>query len=216
MRKRMLLSAAALAALLAVCALLFPAGARADIFYTVSNYATGSMGMIKLVYQFPNEVLILYPNLVNNLGRDAFGYTFTNHENRPFGLIREYHLGPNDRVLLYYTDNIPTPSNFTNPILNTAACNVSNIHAAVSDCASLYVGTYESYDASAPGVENTVEIARIGMADGYTVTGRSKYPAFPRDGKTWYPRQEGLWAIGDKIYALWSISGVGAATYQPS
>ena len=95
--KRTKLLAAVLAALLSACGSLFPAGARADIFYTVSNYGSGSLGSIRA----SNGSLTVNKNIVNNLNRDAFGYTFTS----PAGALYQIHRPPITRLVKAVGEN---------------------------------------------------------------------------------------------------------------
>jgi hypothetical protein len=91
----------------------------------VSNYSTGSAGVIRK----SNDGYEVLPRLIVNLGRDAAGFSFKDHNGSVRALIREYQYGPNDAVYIY------SPSNLNNwaPIKNGNRNDWgSNIHTVAS------------------------------------------------------------------------------------
>ncbi|MDR2175507.1 MAG: hypothetical protein LBO82_06175 [Synergistaceae bacterium] len=207
-RKGPLLGAVFLIPAFAILA--FAAAARGDVFYAVSNYSSGSVGTIRSV----NGEVRVSKNLVNNLGRDAFGYTFTDPSGSPVAMVREYEYGPDDHILLY--DPYRPDNGWKTPLYETRGW-VTNIHGARSGGKYLYVSTYEHYAASAPNVQLPGELARIDMENGYTADRRIRPEEFQKDGRRWHPHGEGVFAIGDYVYALWSVSSHPLPdAYRPS
>lgn len=183
--------------------------ARADILFAVSNYVTGSIGRITQ----SGGRMVVEKDLVTNLGLDAFAYSFVDPAGRPFGILREYHYGPNDHVMLY---DLGATEWWKAPSLD-ARWDLSNIHGVCSSGRYLYVTTYESYDDSAPSTQRSGELLKLDMEDGYRIVGKHRWDEFQEDGKTWQPHCENVMAIGDHIYVLWSISEAPMPmTYLPS
>lgn len=189
---------------------LFSAPASADVYYAVSNYATGSIGTIR----GGGGSFTVNKNLVNNLGRDAFGYSFLDPDGDPVALLREYEYGPDDHIMLYdpYKGN-----NDWAPFFETRGW-VSNIHGVCSSGSYLYINTYESYASSGSNVQLPGELVRIDMNNGaYTLDRSIRMEEFQKDGSCWHYHGEGVMAVGDYIYALWSVSSHPMpSAYRPS
>jgi hypothetical protein len=180
-----------------------PAGA--DVFYTASNYATGSAGVVAK----NGSSFSVDRDVVSNFGLDAWGFTFRDHNGEERAMAREYQYGPNDTVFVW------DPANFKVPIVNAKTWG-SNIHAVASNGRSLYAATYESYkDGSA--VQDAGEVVRLDMADRYNPDRRYRYEAFTGDaGFESSPHGEAIHIENGKIYVLFSVSYQGVNEYEPT
>lgn len=179
--------------------------AEADIFYAASNYSTGSVGTVT----GQGSALTVHKNQYVNLNGDAAGFSFKDHEGRTRLLTRERFSGRDDTVRVF------DPSDFSRPILNVNSWGAANIHSAASMGQYLYLTTYESYAPNSP-VENTGEVVRVDMADGYTADMSYNYERQNRQGQTYNPHGEGLYAEGGYLYALFGLSTGQAIDYAPS
>jgi hypothetical protein len=180
--------------------------ARADVFYTVSNYSNGSAGVVAK----DGSSFSVHKDLVSNLGLDACGFTFRDAGGAERAMIREYQYGPNDTVYVW------NPADWHAPIINAASWG-SNIHAAASNGRYLYVTTYESYKDGSRS-QDTGEVARIDTLNGYKPDNkRYQFEAFTGDaGFTSSPHGEAIHIENDKIYALFGVSYNGVSEYEPT
>ena len=175
--------------------------ASADIFYAASNYNAGSVGVIRGNSRSGYEI---NPKLVSNYNGDTAGFAFHDHEGNLRALVRERSSGIGDSVWVY------GPPNFSTPIFNRKGYG-SNIHAIASDGDDLYLVTYESYPV---GPEDTGEVIRVNMRNGYTVTNRYHNKKFlyagflPAAGSVnWaWPHGEGVMVHNDKVYVMFGMS----------
>ncbi|MDR3355358.1 MAG: hypothetical protein LBO21_09980, partial [Synergistaceae bacterium] len=173
------------------CALAaFPGPAGADVFYAASNYSTGSAGVITA----SGGSFSVHRDVVSNFGVDAWGFTFRDADGSERAMIREYQYGPNDTVYVW------NPGDWKTPIINTKAWG-SNIHAAAASGRYLYVTTYESYK-NGSTAQDTGEVVRIDMKNGYAPDKRYQYGVFTGDaGFASSPHGESLHIENGKIYA---------------
>jgi hypothetical protein len=183
--------------------------AHANIFYAVSNYSSGSAGVITKdggSYQVDK-------NLVTNLGGDAAGFTFKDHSGAPRAMVREYHYGPDDTVFIW------DPADWKKPVVNKKTLG-SNIHAVASDGQYLYLTTYESYGSSSTensNAEDSGEVVRVDMKNGYTADKRYQYKRFTGEsGQTATPHGEAIVVHDGKIYVMFGVSYSGVAEYEPT
>jgi hypothetical protein len=181
--------------------------AGADVFYAVSNYSTGSAGVVAK----DGGSFSVYKDLVSNFGVDAAGFTFRDAGGAERAMIREYNYGPNDTVYVW------DPDNFKTPVLNSSGWG-SNVHAAASSGQYLYLATYESYAAGAtvPGGEDTGEVVRVDMGDGYKRDRAYQYKRHAENGNTVSPHAEDIHIEGGKIYVLYGMPYNGVSQYEPS
>jgi hypothetical protein len=177
--------------------------AEAQIFYASSNYSVGSAGVITKDGSFA-----VHKNLITNLGGDAWGVTFNDHSGAIRAMIREYSYGPNDTVYVY------DPANWTAPVVNTKDWG-SNFHAAASNGQYLYLTTYESY-ASGSGAEDTGEVVRVDMKNGYARDKAYQYPRHVENGHTVSPHAEAIHIENGKIYVLFGMPYNGVNQYEAS
>ncbi len=184
---------------------LFSAPASADVFYAVSNYSTGSAGNItKNAGGFSVKA-----NLVNNLGRDAWGFSFRDAGGNERAMVREYRYGPNDTVYIW------DPANWKTPIVNESNFG-SNIHAVTSHGQYLFAVTYEGYF-NGMSYQDSGEILRIDTANGYKADKRWQYEMFTNSlGATCSPHGEAVVVYNGKVYALFAISYYGVSQYEES
>jgi hypothetical protein len=182
-----------------------PAGA--DIFYSASNYATGSAGVVR---KSGGGEYTVRQNLVANLGVDAAGFTFDDPNGAPRAMVREYRYGPNDSVYIW------DPSDWKYPIVNTKDFG-SNIHAAAGG-RYLYLATYESYAGSASTEEDGGEVVRVDMRDGGYRRDRSyHYGRFTSEsGNRLTPRGEAIHVQDGKVYVLFGMPYNGVTEYEAS
>ena len=179
--------------------------AAADVFYAVSNYSTGSAGVITR----DGSSFSAHKDLVSNFGVDAWGFTFRDHNGDERAMIREYQYGPNDTVYVW------DPEDFKSPLVNAKTWG-SNVHAAASSGRYLYITTYESYK-SGSSVQDTGEVVRLDMADGYKPDKRYRYEAFTGDaGFDSSPHGEAIHIEGGRIYVLFGVSYKGVNEYEPT
>jgi hypothetical protein len=192
--------------ILSACALCVPAvRADADIFYAVSNYSNGSAGVIT---KSGGEYAV-QKDVVSNFGVDAAGFTFKDHNGADRAMIREYRYGPNDTVYVW------DPANWASPLVNPSNWG-SNIHAAVSSGGYLYLATYESY-AGESGGEDTGEVVRVDMRNGYIRDKAYRYERRAENGHTVSPHAEDIHiGEGGKIYVLYGKPYNGVTMYEPS
>lgn len=192
------------AAALAVCGF-FPSTADADVFYAVSNYSTGSAGTIaKTASGFSVKA-----NLVNNLGRDAWGLSFRDSAGNERAMVREYRYGPNDTVYIW------DPANWKTPIVNESTFG-SNIHAVTSHGQYLFAVTYEGYF-NGVSYQDSGEILRVDTANGYKTDRRWQYEMFTNSlGAACSPHGEAVIVYNGKVYALFAISYYGVSQYEDS
>jgi hypothetical protein len=179
--------------------------AHADIFYTSSNYDTGSAGVIvKAGGSFSVD-----RDAASNFGQDAWGFTFRDHNGAERAMIREYQYGPNDTVYVW------DPADFKTPVFNAKTWG-SNIHSVASDGQYLYLATYESY-AGASGPEDTGEVVRVDMDGGAYRRDRAyHYERHAENGHTVSPHAEDIHIEGGKIYALYGMPYNGVTQYEPT
>ena len=185
--------------------LCFVQASYADIFYAVSNYATGAAGVLSR----NGEDFRVGKDVVVGLGRDAYGFTFQDHNGEYRALIREYQYGPNDSVYIW------DPANWNTPIVNANRFR-TNIHCVRNYGKHLYLSTYESYE---PGdyAQNTGEVIKVDMSGGYAVEKIYRYERFNNAfGLPCDPHAEGIQLYKDKLYVLYAISYNGVAQYEPS
>jgi hypothetical protein len=186
-------------------AIALPGAARADVFYAVSNYENGSAGIITK----DGGAFSVRDGAVSNFGVDAAGFTFRDHGGAERAMIREYQYGPNDTVYVW------DPASFSRPLYNSKAWG-SNIHAAASDGRYLYLTTYESYK-DGSGAQDTGEVVRVDMADGYKPDKRYRYEAFTGEaGFKSSPHGEAIHIEGGKAYVLFGVSYKGVNEYEPT
>jgi hypothetical protein len=179
--------------------------AAADVFYAVSNYSTGSAGVLTK----DGSSFSVHKDLVSNFGVDAWSFTFRDHNGDERAMIREYQYGPNDTVYVW------NPADFKTPLVNAKTWG-SNIHAAAASGRYLYVTTYESYKIGS-SVQDTGEIVRLDMADGYKPDKRHQYEAFTGDaGFVSSPHGEAIHIEGGRIYVLFGVSYKGVNEYEPT
>jgi hypothetical protein len=184
-------------------AMLLAGRADADIFYAVSNYSTGSAGIITK----GNSEYSVKKNVVTNFGVDAAGFTFNDHNGNQRAMIREYNYGPNDPVYIW------DPSDWSKPIVNKNSFG-SNIHAAASSGQYLYLATYESYAGSG---EDTGEVVRVDMKNGYVRDRAYHYERFTSEGgNRLSPHAEAIYVGSGKIYALFGMPYNGVNEYEAS
>ena len=126
------------------------------LYYTVSDYVTASAGRITKA----GSAYTVQQNLVTGFSGDTAVFTFRDHNNDDHVLMREFNYGPNDNVLIYDLDN------FTTPKVNVSNWG-TNIHAIARLGTYLYLGTYESYDASNNQLSG--EIKRFDMSGWHDV-----------------------------------------------
>jgi uncharacterized membrane protein YgcG len=196
---------AALAAMLCLCTAL---PARADIFYAVSNYDNGSIGMIEKTGS-ANNAYTVTKDLSVGLGVDGWGFTFRDHDGAERAMIRDYQYGPNDSVYVW------DPLDWKRPKVNRNDWG-SNIHAVAENGRYLYIATYESYVKGVQG-QNTGEVARIDMRNGYAPDPkRYRYEAFDSGGQLSSPHAEAIHIQGERVYVLFGISFQGVDDYKPS
>jgi hypothetical protein len=179
--------------------------ADADIFYAVSNYATGSAGVIaKNGSEFSVD-----KDVVSNFGVDAWSFTFRDYNGNERAMVREYQYGPNDTVYVW------DPAEFKTPLVNTKAWG-ANVHATAAYGRYLYITTYESYK-SGSTLQDTGEVARIDMRSGYAPDRRYRYEAFTGDaGFVASPHGEAIHVENGKVYVLFGVSYNGVNEYEPS
>jgi hypothetical protein len=197
---------------LAVC--VFSVRADADVFYAVSNYSTGSAGVVAK----SGDAFSVKRNLVSNFGVDAWGFTFRDAAGAERAMIREYNYGPNDSVYIY------NASDWSAPPVNKRDLG-SNIHAVASggpdkedkrDRKYLYLTTYESY-AGASGDEDTGEVVRADMENGFTRDKAYQYRRFTSEsGNVLSPHAEAVHIQGDKVYVLYGMPYNGVTRYEAS
>jgi hypothetical protein len=188
-----------------VCVFAFAGCSGADVFYAVSNYSNGSAGVITK----DGDSFSIYGDLVSNLGVDAAGFTFRDAAGEERAMIREYQYGPNDTIYVW------DPGNFKTPAANSSAWG-SNVHAAASSGRYLYITTYESYK-DGSSAQDTGEVVRIDMADGYKPDRRYQHPAFTGSaGFESSPHGEAIHIENGKIYVLFGVSYKGVAEYEPT
>jgi hypothetical protein len=180
--------------------------ADANIFYTSSNYTNGSAGVIT----GDGGNFTVLGKLVSNLGLDASGFTFTDHDGKQRAMIREYTYGPNDSVYVW------DPANWLSPLVNTKSWG-SNIHAVASDGRQyLYLTTYESYKDGSFS-QDTGEVVRIDMKNNYEPDKRYRYEAFTGGaGYESSPHGEAIFCANGKVYVLFAVSYNGVTKYEPS
>ncbi|MEG1604146.1 MAG: hypothetical protein RRY12_03820 [Cloacibacillus sp.] len=184
---------------------IFPEKASADLFYAVSNYSTGSAGtLIKDSGDFKVKA-----NQVNNLGRDAWGFSFRDAGANQRAMIREYRYGPNDTVYIW------DPANWKAPIVNES-CFGTNLHAVTSHGPYLFAVTYEGYF-NENSNQDSGEIVRLDTANGYKVDKRWQYKTFTNSlGAVCSPHGEAVAVYNGKVYALFAISYNGVSRYEES
>jgi hypothetical protein len=193
-------------ALFSLFIFLFAGRAEANIFYTAedSGYTAGSAGVItksESEYKVQKDV-------VTNLGGDAAGFTFLDHDGRQRAMVREYNYGAPDPVYVW------DPSNWKMPLVNRSDWGF-NIHGAASSGKYLYLVTYESY-AAGSSEQDTGEIIQIDMSDN-SIKNRYKYPAFTGEsGAVSSPHGEAVFAYGGYIYAVFGVSYRGVDEYEPT
>ncbi|MDR1649975.1 MAG: hypothetical protein LBR71_06910, partial [Synergistaceae bacterium] len=196
--------------LLACLAGAFADSAGADIFYSVSNYSTGSAGLVR---KSGGGEYTVRKNLVINLGLDAAGFTFEDSDNGASrAMIREYRYGPNDTVYIW------DPSDWSRPIVNARNFG-SNIHAAAAaNGRYLYLTTYESYAGSASAEEDSGEVARVDMRDGgYRRDRAYHYRRFTSEsGNRLTPHGEAIHVQDGKVYVLFGMPYNGVTEYEAS
>jgi Synergist-CTERM protein sorting domain-containing protein len=176
-------------------------GAAADIFYAVSNYNMGSVGVIR---GSSHNGYVINSKLVTGYSGDSQGFSFHDHNGSLRALVRERSSGVGDSVWVY------APPNFTTPVFNRKGFG-SNIHAIASDGDDLYLATYESYPV---GPEDTGEVIHVNMKEGYSVKHRYHNPKFmytgflPAAGSVnWaWPHGEGVMVYNDKVYVMFGMS----------
>jgi hypothetical protein len=178
--------------------------ASSDIFYACSNYANGSAGTIEQT----GNAFKVNKDIVANLGVDAWGFTFRDHAGAERAMIREYFYGPNDTVYVW------APPDWSRPRVNRKDW-ASNIHAVAAHGKYLYLATYESY-AGGSTAQNSGEVVRINMENGYAPDKRYHYQEFSTNGHTSSPHAEAIHIQGDKVYVLFGISYNGVSDYDPS
>jgi hypothetical protein len=175
------------------------------VFYAVSNYINGSAGVVAV----DGGAFSVHGDAVSNLGLDAAGFTFRDAGGAERAMIREYRYGPNDTVYVW------NPEDWKNPIANIDTWG-SNVHAAASDGKYLYVATYESYK-DGSRAQDTGEVVRIDMENGYMPDKRYRYEAFTGDaGFNSSPHGEAIHIEDGKIYVLFGVSYMGVNEYEPS
>jgi hypothetical protein len=177
--------------------------ADADIFYASSNYNTGSAGVVTWDGSFR-----IHKNLVANYGGDAAGFTFEDHNGAARAMIREYHYAANDTVYVY------APPDWENPIVNTTDWG-TNFHSAASSGQYLYLTTYESF-ALGSDAEDTGEVVRVDMKDGYARDRAYHYERHAENGHTVSPHAEAIHIEGGKIYVLYGMPYNGVTQYEAS
>jgi hypothetical protein len=185
----------------------FIARADADIFYTVetTEYATGSAGVITK----SGSAFSVRKNVVTNLPGDSWGFTFKDHNGDLRAMVREYNYGPNDGVYVW------NPSDWSKPVINRSDWG-SNFHAVSANGQYLYLTTYESY-AGGGGNEDTGEVVRVDMKNGYVRDAYHHYERFTSDaGNVLSPHAEGVYASGGKIYVLYAMPYNGVYEYEAS
>jgi hypothetical protein len=184
----------------------FPGAAGADIFYAASNYETGSAGTLAR----DGGVFTVKKDLVTNLGVDAWGFTFKDHNGAERAMIREYHYAANDTVYVW------DPADWKKPVVNTNSWG-TNFHAAASSGRHLYLATYESYGSAPGSQEDTGEVVRVDMGAGYARDKAYQYGRFTSEaGNRVSPHAEGVYAAGDRIYVLYALSYNGVNEYEAS
>jgi hypothetical protein len=184
----------------------FPGSAGADIFYAVSNYENGSAGTLAK----NGGSFTVSKDVAANFGVDAWGFTFKDHNGAERAMIREYHYGANDTVYVW------DPSNWNRPIINTNSWG-TNFHAAAPSGQYLYLATYESYGAGSSSAEDTGEVVRVDMKNGYARDRAYHYERFTSEsGSRLSPHAEGLYASGGRIYALFAMAYNGVNEYEAS
>ncbi|MDR1514725.1 MAG: hypothetical protein LBS45_03445, partial [Synergistaceae bacterium] len=189
---------------LAGVAAAFPGAARADVFYTVSNYENGSAGVITAY----GGSFSVKKDVVSNFGQDAWGFTFRDHNGAERAMIREYQYGPNDTVYVW------NPADFKTPVFNAKTWG-SNIHAVASDGRYLYLATYESY-AGASSPEDTGEVVRVDMGGAYRRDRAYHYERHTENGHTVSPHAEDIHIEGGNIYVLYGMPYNGVTQYEPT
>ncbi|MDR3164411.1 MAG: hypothetical protein LBU13_02435 [Synergistaceae bacterium] len=175
--------------------------ASADIFYAASNYEAGMVGQIR---GSSSSGYVIDAKMVSNFNGDAQGLSFIDHDGNLRAMVRERASGAGDVVSIY------APSDFSRPILNHSGFG-SNIHAVTSYGDDLYLVTYESYPS---GPEDTGEVIRVDMRNGYALKARYQYQRFVYDGFlpaagsiNWaWPHGEGVMVHNNKVYVMFGIS----------
>jgi hypothetical protein len=169
--------------------------ACADIFYSVSDYVAGSVGIIR---GSSAGGYVINAKLVSNFNGDTQGFSFRDHDGRLRAMVRERSSGAGDSIWVY------APPDFSASLLNRVGMG-SNIHAAASDGDDLYLVTYESYP---NGPEDTGEVVRVDMRNGYAVKNRYHNPKFFYAGFADYarPHGEGVMVRDGKVYVMFGMS----------
>jgi hypothetical protein len=183
----------------------FVGRAEADVFYAVSNYSNGAAGVIAK----NGSDYSVYKNVASNFGLDAWGFTFRDHNGAERAMIREYHYGPNDGVYIY------NPADWKNPVFNGSNW-ASNIHATAASGQYLYLASYERY-AGGGGNQDTGEVVRVDMKNGYAPDKRYQYESFTGDSDyIASPHGEAIEILDGKIYVLFGVSYNGVSQYEPT
>lgn len=174
--------------------------ASADVFYTVSNYSTGSAGMITGT----GAGAKITKDVITNLGRDAFGFSFKRADGAPMCMVREYNYGPNDGIYIYER----TGDAKLKLVKNTTGW-TPNIHGAASSGKYLYLASYEQKESDS----SAGEIVRVDM-DTWAVDVRKPRETQTVNGHVCTPHGEGILEYGGNIYAIWGMSYNGVKEYE--
>ena len=174
--------------------------AGANVFYTSSNYATGSAGVITADGGFKVQ-----KDITVNLANDAQGFTFTDHDGNTRAMARERYVGKNDTIFVW------DPANWS-VVFNESAWG-ANIHAVASSGRYLYLATYEN----ASGGDQPGEVVRVDMANGYRADKRYSFTASYKNDKYCTPHGEGLYISGGgDVYVLVDNPYNGVEQYEAS
>ncbi|MDR1915324.1 MAG: hypothetical protein LBQ58_01965 [Synergistaceae bacterium] len=174
--------------LLAVLTALWSAQASADLFYAVSDYVAGSVGLIT---RNSNGSFTVTPKVLVGLGGDAWGCTFLDQNGADKLVVREFqYSGANDVVSVYDFKN------WTTPVANTTKWG-RNLHGVASDGKNLYLALQDTYETGVGDISG--QIARIPLSGLNGNTDRS-HQYSPVSGKP--KKTQGVVLWNDKVYAL--------------